>query len=116
MLVLMAIQDMIGDLGCTSVTTVASVDQALKAIENQPFDLATLDVNLNGCRSYPVADSLGDHGVPFAFSTGYGDHGIGEAYRGRPVLTKPYSAAQLAKVLAALLASAGVGRAGPLAA
>jgi hypothetical protein len=37
------------------------------------FDAAMLDVNLNGNKSYPVADALAARGVPFVFSTGYSD-------------------------------------------
>jgi len=31
-------------------------------------------LNLNGVRSYPVADLLAARGVPFAFATSYGGH------------------------------------------
>lgn len=103
MLVLMAIEDMLADLGCTSISVAASVDKALRLIETEEFDLATVDVNLNGTRSYPVAQQLAQRGVPFAFSTGYGEHGIDEGFGGRPVLNKPYSPAQFVAVLAGLL-------------
>ncbi len=108
MLVLMAIEDMCADLGCASVLSAATVEQALAMIDEQPFDLALLDVNLGGRRSYPVADALGRAGVPFAFSTGYSDHGISDGYRCRPMLNKPYTRGQLAKVLTALLAGPAV--------
>ena len=104
MLVLMAIQDMLADLGCTSIAVAGTVDKALALIDTQQFDLATLDVNLNGQRSYPIAKALSDRQVPFAFSTGYGEHGVGEGFGGRPVLNKPYSAPQLIAVMTALLA------------
>lgn len=107
MLVLMAIEDMLTDLGCTSVTAAANVDQALAAIDTQSFDLATLDVNLNGHRSYVVAEALDARGVPFAFSTGYGEHGLANDHRHRPVLNKPFNYPQLIKVLTGLLAPAG---------
>ena len=105
MLVLMAIEDMLADLGCTSIMVAANVEQALELVATQSFDLATLDVNLNGQRSYPVARALSKAGVPFAFSTGYGEHGVGEGFGHHLVLNKPYSASQFIKVLAALLAS-----------
>ncbi len=104
MLVLMAIEDMLGDLGCTSVTVAGNVDKALELVATQTFDLATLDVNLNGQRSYPIAKALSAAGVPFAFSTGYGEHGIDEGYGRHLVLNKPYNCLQLTNVLAALLA------------
>lgn len=104
MLVLMAIEDMLSDLGCTSITAAATVEKALTLIEAEPFDLATLDVNLDGRRSYTVAKALSDRGIPFAFSTGYGEHS--EGYGDRPVLNKPFNPAQLLTVLTGLLVSA----------
>lgn len=104
MLVLMALEDMLADLGCTSITAAGNIEKALALIEMNAFDLATLDVNLNGQRSYPIAKALSDNGVPFAFSTGYGEHGIAQGFGDRPVLSKPFSNAQLIKVLTALIA------------
>lgn len=103
MLVLMAIEDMLGDLGCTSISAAGSLERALVLIAGERFDLATLDVNLNGQRSYPAAKALSEAGVPFAFSTGYGEHGVGEGYGAHLVLNKPYSSAQMISVLTALL-------------
>ena len=73
----------------------------------QTFYLATLDVNLNGQRSYPAAQALSDAGVPFAFSTGYGEHGVGEGYGHHLVLDKPYSSREFIAVLTPLPATAG---------
>lgn len=104
MLVLMAIEDMLGDLGCTSISVAGNLDKALALIASEEFDLATLDVNLNGHRSYAVAKALSDAGVPFAFSTGYGEHGVDEGFGHHLVLNKPYSNRHLIDVLSALVA------------
>jgi CheY-like chemotaxis protein len=103
MLVLMALEDMMGDFGCTSITVAGNLEDALALVAARPFDLATLDVNLNGQRSYPIADALNDAGVPFAFSTGYGGHGVDEGYGVHPVIDKPFDGPQLEQVLTALL-------------
>ncbi len=103
MLVLMAIEDMLTELGCTSISVAGNLDKALALIAEEPFDLATLDVNLNGQISYPAAHALSDAGVPFAFSTGYSEQAILEEYGRHLVLNKPYSISQLTKVLTALL-------------
>src|SRR5215210_5428149 len=103
MMVLLAIEDMLTDLGCDAVAAAATVDQALALIEAQGFDAAMLDVNLNGNKSYPVADVLARRGVPFAFSTGYSDHGWG-GYGDRPVLKKPFAYEDLVATLTELLA------------
>ena len=104
MLVLMETEDMLADLGCDFVIAAATNEQALALIEAQHFDAALLDLNLNGVRSYPVADALAASGVPFAFATGYGRHGLRDGDRERPLLVKPYECAALGKLLTSLLA------------
>ena len=52
MLVLIMIEDMLADLGCKSVTSAATVDKALALINAQVFDVAMLDMNLNGNDSH----------------------------------------------------------------
>ncbi len=108
MMVLMNIEGLLDDFGCTSVSVAATVDQALALIRARHFDVAMLDVNLDGQPSHAVADALAAQGVPFVFSTGYSNPGLGGNHRERPVLRKPYRDAQLAEVLARLLANQAV--------
>lgn len=103
MLVLLNVEDMLADLGCTSVSAAATADQALALIAAQAFDAAMVDVNLDGIQSYPVADALAARGVPFVFSTGYSGESLDDGYRDRPVLGKPYREADLVEVLTRLL-------------
>lgn len=103
MLVLMLIEDLLADLGCTAVTAAATVEQALALIASNDFDVAMLDMNLNGDRTHPVADALARAGVPFVFATGYAGR-MREGYEDRPILTKPYQPYELETILAGLLA------------
>ncbi len=103
MLIMMQIEDMLADLGCTQITHASSVAQALSAIGCQVFDLATLDLNLGGNRSDEVAVALTDQHVPFAYSTGYGASAIDDDHRLHPLLNKPFSSAQFSAVMAKLL-------------
>jgi CheY-like chemotaxis protein len=103
MMILMMIEGMLADLGCASVTSAATIDQALNVVESQVFDVAMLDLNLDGQKTYPVADRLAVRGIPFLFSTGYGDHGLQEGYADRPVLNKPFQQRELAELLRTLL-------------
>lgn len=104
MLVLMLIEDMVEDLGCTSFETAATVEQALDLIRTHDFDAAMLDMNLNGDRTHAVADALAAKGVPFFFATGYAGRDMLDGYRHRPILTKPYQPYQLEATLTALFA------------
>jgi len=104
MLVLLMIEDMLADLGCEAIATAATVNQAIALIEAQQFDVAMLDMNLNGNKTYEVADALTARGVPFVFSTGYGSHDLKAGYKDCAILTKPFGIRELAEILARLLA------------
>ena len=72
-------------------------------IDAEAIDAAVLDVNLDGQKSYPVADALAARGVPFVFSTGYDKGRLLDGYRSFPVLQKPYQRSELGDTLAKLL-------------
>jgi len=103
MIILMLIEDVLMDCGCESVTAAATVDRALALIDAQSFDVAMVDVNLNGHMSYAIADALAARGVPFFFSTGYGKNGLRDGYRNQPVLNKPFHCEKLVEMLKSLL-------------
>ncbi len=84
------LEDMLTDLGCVVVGPAVRVDQALAMVEAEAFEFAVLDVNLNGEKSYPVAEALAAHGVPFVFSTGYNKDSMPDRYKSFPVLQKPF--------------------------
>ena len=90
MLLLMHIERALTDAGCTA-TSAATIDDALTLLDGTSFDAAMLDVNLHGEKSYPVADALALRGIPFAFSTGYGDHGERAALPTGPCFGSPIS-------------------------
>jgi CheY-like chemotaxis protein len=102
MLVLIMIEDMLADLGCKSVTSAATVDKALALIKAQAFDIALLDMNLNGNDSHPVAEALSARGVPFVYSTGNTGQRSRDGYSDRPVLKKPFKYDELAAILTRL--------------
>jgi CheY-like chemotaxis protein len=103
MLIRLTLEDMLAELGCESVSVAATIGEALGMIDVHTFDAATLDVNLGGTSSYPVADTLTARGVPFVFTTGHGAHSLREGYRERPILNKPFAYEDLGKILSRLL-------------
>ena len=109
-LVSLLIEDQLERLGCQVGRTAATLAEAMAAVATERFDIAVLDVNLNGERSFPVAGELKARGTPFLFATGFGAAGIDPAFADAPVLQKPYTEAQLqGALIGALRASSASG-------
>ena len=111
MLIGMLIEDMLTDMGHTVVGVISRVNDALATVRKeegkqllakQDFQLAILDVHLNGQAVFPVADALIERGIPFVFATGYGERGLPDQYRSRPILQKPFAKEDLERTLAAI--------------
>jgi CheY-like chemotaxis protein len=102
-IIAMTAEDMAEELGCRIVASTASLDEALAAAGRGGFDVALLDINLNGVDSLPVAVRLKAEGTPFVFTTGYGSSGRDPAFDDVPLVTKPYRLADLAAAIAAAL-------------
>jgi CheY-like chemotaxis protein len=103
LMIRMLLEDMLNELGYTIAAEAAHIDEALQAAKNADFDLAILDVNLNGEPISPVADVLVARGRPFVFATGYGEQGLPETHRNRPTLKKPFQLDGLKQMLESAL-------------
>src|SRR5712692_3468099 len=103
LMIRMLLEDMLAELGYTITAEAARIDEALEAAQNADFDIAILDVNLNGQPISPVADALAARGMPFVFATGYGERGLPESYRDRPTLKKPFQLDSLKRTLQSAL-------------
>lgn len=102
-LVAFALEDMLLELGAKRVGLATTVADALLLLNDFEPDVAVLDVNIRGDRSYGVAYELRRRGVPFIFATGYGDAEHPETLKSVQTLTKPYSSQDLRSTLAAAL-------------
>ena len=91
-LVAMLLETMLEDMGFVPVGPVDDIDTALEVLRNDPrLDGALLDVNVAGREVFPVAEALKAKGVPFVFSTGYGEGGLPDDWRGHPTIQKPFT-------------------------
>jgi CheY-like chemotaxis protein len=98
------LDDMLNDLGYSMAAEAGRLDEALAAASEAEFDVAILDVNLNGEPITPVVEVLVRRGVPFVFVSGYARRGIPEEHSKIPLLQKPFQADGLARALAAVAA------------
>jgi DNA-binding response OmpR family regulator len=73
-LVALLVEEMLRDLRCEIVGPVSSLEEAVATVRQNRLDGALLDANLNGKNSFPVADELSAHDVPFILVTGYSGH------------------------------------------
>ncbi|MDI1326641.1 MAG: response regulator [Brevundimonas sp.] len=98
-LVAMLLETILEDMGCTPVGPAANVDDGLTMATDEPLDAALLDVNVAGRQVFPVAEALKARGVPFVFSTGYGEGGLPEEWRGQATIQKPFTEAAVRDAL-----------------
>jgi CheY-like chemotaxis protein len=101
----MLMEEMLEILGYEVVAVAARLEEAQRLAQIVTIDIATLDVNLAGQMSYPVAVILRSRDIPFIFATGYRSLALPPELRGAVVLTKPYNCAQLADALARSLSA-----------
>lgn len=89
-LIAVALEEGIEDLGHEVVGPYKQVSDALKAARTESVDGAILDVNLRDELVFPVAEALKARGVPFVFCTGYAEMQlIPDAFTGYACLSKP---------------------------
>ena len=101
----MMVADMLAELGYSIAAEAGEINEAIKLAQSVEFDLAILDVNVNGKVISPVADLIAASNRPFIFATGYGSSGLPEQYRDRPALQKPFQLETLARMIDAALKS-----------
>jgi CheY-like chemotaxis protein len=99
----MMIEDMLEELGCEVVASVAGFAQAREIAARAEIDLAMLDVNVAGQLVFPVAEILRDRRIPMLFSTGYGASGLPTEFQNYLLLTKPFSRTELQQKMALML-------------
>jgi CheY-like chemotaxis protein len=90
-LIAMMLEDFLDSLGHTVAGTCDTVAEALDRVGQGGFDIAIIDVNLNGEQVWPVADRLAAQGVPYVLATGGHIDPPPAAHAAAPVLAKPFT-------------------------
>ena len=102
-MVTMLLQDFLEDMGCEVAGIASRLAEALEKIDTVTFDVAILDVNLNGQQTLPVAQALLARGSPVVFATGYAATTVPPELRTVPILQKPFQQQDLERALRAAL-------------
>ena len=90
-LIAMMLEDFLETLGHTVHASCESVADAVAEAEKGGFDVAILDVNLNGETAWPVARTLRDKQIPFVLATGGHVEPPPPEFANVPVIEKPYT-------------------------
>ena len=99
-LISMMLEDFLDSLGHEVAGTCDNVSDALGRVGQGGFDVAIIDVNLNGQQVWPVADLLAEKGIPYVLATGGHIEPPPVAHASVPVLSKPYTLDAIEPILA----------------
>ncbi|BAV65379.1 response regulator [Sphingobium cloacae] len=99
----MMLEDYLETLGYRLHAVASSVEEACALARQGGFDAALLDCNLQGEKSWPVADILVENAIPFVFATGGMADDLPTAYADRPALAKPFTIGAVERALGKLL-------------
>jgi DNA-binding NtrC family response regulator len=98
-LIRMMVSDMLAELGHRVIAEAGAIDEALPIAASADFELAILDVNVNGAKITPVAQMIKARNCPIIFATGYGFAGLPDEFRDYPALQKPFQTDALATAI-----------------
>lgn len=104
MTVAMLIEDMVSELAYEVAAVVPRLEDAMRLLDSETFDLAMLDVHLNGKTVFPFAEALEEREIPFLFATAYGVRGLPKQFQDHLVLQKPFGPVELRRALTELSA------------
>lgn len=105
-MVTMLMRDFLDDIGCAVAGVAARLEEANDTAGALAFDVAILDVNLNGQQTFTLARAILAQGRAVVFSTGYGAGTLPPDLRHVPTLQKPFLQQDLERALRAALAAA----------
>jgi len=102
-MVAMLIQDTLAEIGCEVIGIASRFNDAIEKAKSLAFDVAILDIDLNGRHTLGIAGSLAERDVAFVVATGYGATSLPESLQKVPILQKPFRRRDLERALRAVL-------------
>jgi|SRR6516165_10070369 DNA-binding response OmpR family regulator len=104
-LIRMMLVEMVELLGHKVIGEAGRIEEGQSLAETQEYDLAILDINLQGFNVRPVAEAVRSRGLPLLFLSGYGSNGAPVGFKGTPVLEKPCTPDKLKRMIDAVLSN-----------
>ena len=104
-LVALDIADILNDAGATVIGPFQLLQDAMQAADEHSFDVALLDVSVNGSAVWPLARLIRQRGLPIVLATGSSASQHPEELQDAVVLRKPYDSDTLLHRLAFALSS-----------
>jgi DNA-binding response OmpR family regulator len=103
-LIAMMLEDFLETLGHSVHASCDNVQEAVKQADEGGFDVAILDVNLNGESVWPVAHKLREKNIPFVIATGGHVEPPPSEFKDVPLIEKPYTVDRVTPAIEAALA------------
>jgi CheY-like chemotaxis protein len=97
--------EILAELRCEVAGPAPTMAAARELIDEGNLDAALMDIHIRGERVFPLCDMLAAAGVPFIFTSGYGDWQMPEKWADRPRLQKPYTVEQIEQALKGVLSA-----------
>ena len=97
-LIAMGLCDLIEDLGGTVVASASRLERGIEKASSLTIDIAFLDIDLGGVRSFPIADVLQERAIPFVYTSGHEGEMRARGYD-VPILVKPYTCRSLLRAV-----------------
>ncbi len=94
-----ALADALTRLGCDLIHCCGSFREAMRVIDKADFDLAIVDLDLQGFDASPILDRLADCNISVLLATASNEEFVPERFAQTPRLTKPYDHQQLKKAI-----------------
>ncbi len=98
-MVALFLEDTLAEIGCEVAGHASHFEDAMEKARSLSFDVAILDVNLNGRQTLPIAEAMVERGSPFVFATGYASTSLPPALRHVPIVPKPFEQRELESAL-----------------
>jgi DNA-binding response OmpR family regulator len=95
MIIALDLEQTLSAAGFSTIGPARSIEAALPMIEQRNFDVALIDLELQGALATPLVQRLRDLSIPFAFITGFDRDDLPEQFGTEVVISKPWDPADL---------------------